>query len=92
MSERMMWAAWRVWAADVRDRVGLYRGVARPTAERAKTLVALLDAWEKCQGRPTEITAANLCDGLEASIESLTAQILAAGVPPPAELSRIASR
>jgi hypothetical protein len=86
MSERMMWAAWRVWAADVRDRHCTI-------SARADLLVKTLDIWQHCQRRAGRLdSAANLCTDLEKSIEMLIQRIVAEGIQPPAELSRIASR
>lgn len=91
-TDELHFAAWRCWAADVRDRIGPYRVVSRPAAERAKTLVALLDAWQQCQRRAGQPdSASNLCTDLEQSIEMLIGRLTAEGIQPPAELAHIAS-
>lgn len=92
-TDGLIWAAWRCWAADVRDRAGRFAAVSSATAWRAGLLAQALDSWrqqDKRAGRPD--SASNLAQPLEAVIEQLIAGILAAGVQPPAELSRIAAR
>ena len=93
MSERMMWAAWRVWAAAVRDRQPPHTNISPVTAWWGGMLARLLDTWQQQQQRAGRVDgASNLAHPLEVAIETAIKRILAAGVQPPAELSRIASR
>ncbi len=78
------YAAWRYWAALVRDRAGPHRGVGEEVAASARTLAHLLDLWEDCSRREeSQDSARNLTDNLETTIEMLVSRILAAGVAPP---------
>ena len=45
-AERKELARWRVWAADVRDRVGWHAGASDEVVDHAKTLCKLLDLWD----------------------------------------------
>jgi hypothetical protein len=89
----LLFAAFRVWAADIRDRVGRNAAVLPVTAWRAGLLAQALDSWDQCCRRAAEPdSASNLAEGLEAAIEGLVQQILTDRVQLPAELARIAQR
>lgn len=79
------YAMWRVWAADVRDRRGPFRGLGPAAAELGGLLARLLDSWEEIDRRSRmPDSARNLGAGLERSIETLVGRLLARGVTPPA--------
>jgi hypothetical protein len=78
------YAAWRYWAALVRDGEGPYQGVAEEVSVSAGILARMLDVWEDCSRREGDgVRASNLMGSLEATIEVLVSRILAAGVTPP---------
>ncbi|HJT77464.1 MAG TPA: hypothetical protein VJ739_09710 [Gemmataceae bacterium] len=79
--ENVEYAAWRYWAALVRDREGPHRGVSEEAALSAGILARMLDVWEDCSRNGAG--ASNLTGSLEATIGILVSRILAAGVAPP---------
>jgi hypothetical protein len=74
-------AAWRLWAAEVRDRQGLHAGLSDEVAGLAGLLAQVLDAIDQAE---RTAAARNLVAGLGETAAQLIGLLLEAGVPPPA--------